>query len=82
MQYSRVSTTPDTDNYYRQALIRYQGADTTIPDDPRPLSYEGLCYGQLTGIEQYPEQAPSLSADGREYSLAVPHSALASVHFT
>ena len=43
-------------DYYRQALVRYQEAAAVLPDDPRPLLYEGLCYERLTGIAQSPEE--------------------------
>src|ERR1019366_1474097 len=55
-----------------------------LPDDPRPLLYEGLCYERLTGIAQSPEekrkqfvlgeaalhQALTLNVDSPDYSLA------------
>jgi hypothetical protein len=43
-------------DYYHQALVRYQEAAALLPDDPRPLLYEGLCYERLTGIAQSPEE--------------------------
>jgi hypothetical protein len=81
-------------NYYRQALIRYQDAAALLPDDPRPLLYEGLCYERLTGIAQSPEEkrqqfalgeaalrkALTLNVDAPDYSLALPYRALASLY--
>jgi hypothetical protein len=36
--------------------IRYQEAAAPLPDDPRPLLGEGLCYEGLNGIGQSPEE--------------------------
>jgi tetratricopeptide (TPR) repeat protein len=80
--------------YYHQALARYQEAAALLPDDPRPLLYEGLCYERLTGIAQSPEEqhrqfaladaalrkALTLNADGTDYSMALPYRALASLY--
>jgi hypothetical protein len=38
--------------YSRKALLLYQDAAGLISDDPRPVLYQGLCHGQLTGIAQ------------------------------
>ncbi len=81
-------------DYYRQALVRYQEAAALLPDDPRPLLYEGLCYERLTGIAQSPEdkrqqfaqgeaalrKALTLDVDAPDYSLALPYRALASLY--
>jgi hypothetical protein len=81
-------------NYYRQALVRYQEAAALLPDDPRPLLYEGLCYERLTSIAQSPEEksqqfalgeaalrkALTLNVDAPDYSLALPYRALASLY--
>jgi tetratricopeptide (TPR) repeat protein len=80
--------------YYRQALVRYQEAATLLPDDPRPLLYEGLCYERLTGIAQSPEEkhgqfvlgvtalrkALTLNIDATDYNSALPYRALASIY--
>jgi len=80
--------------YYRHALVRYQEAAALLPDDPRPLLYEGLCYERLTGIAQSPEEkrqqfalgeaalrkALTLNIDAPDYSLALPYRALASLY--
>jgi len=42
--------------YYRQALARYQDAAALLPDDPRPLLYQGFCYEWLTDIAQSSEE--------------------------
>jgi hypothetical protein len=81
-------------DYYHQALVRYQEAAALLPDDPRPLLYEGLCYERLTGIAQSPEEkrqqfvlgeaalrkAITLNVDSPDYSLALPYRALASLY--
>jgi tetratricopeptide (TPR) repeat protein len=81
-------------DYYRQALVRYQEAAALLPDDPRPLLYEGLCYERLTGIAQSPEEkrqqfalgeaalrkALTLNVDAPDYSVALPYRALASLY--
>ena len=81
-------------DYYRQALVRYQEAAAVLPDDPRPLLYEGLCYERLTGIAQSPEEkhqqfalgeaalrkALTLNVDSPDYSIALPYRALASLY--
>jgi hypothetical protein len=81
-------------DYYRQALVRYQEAAELLPDDPRPLLYEGLCYERLTGIAQSPEEkrqlfalgeaalrkALTLNVDAPDYSVALPYRALASLY--
>jgi len=80
--------------YYQRALVRYQEAAALLPDDPRPLLYEGLCYERLTGIAQSPEEkrrqfalgeavlrkALTLNVDAPDYSLALPYRALASLY--
>jgi tetratricopeptide (TPR) repeat protein len=80
--------------YYRQSLARYQEAAALLPDDPRPLLYEGLCYERLTGIAKSPEEkgqqfllgeaallkALTLNVDAPDYSLALPYRALASLY--
>lgn len=80
--------------YYRQALVRYQEAAALLPDDPRPLLYEGLCYERLTGMAQSPEEkrqpfalgeavlrkALTLNLDASDYSSALPYRALASLY--
>jgi tetratricopeptide (TPR) repeat protein len=81
-------------NYYQQALVRYQEAAALLPDDPRPLLYEGLCYERLTAIAQSPEEkrrlfdlgqvalrkALTLNVDSPDYSPALPYRALASLY--
>lgn len=81
-------------DYYRQALAHYQEATTLLPDDPRPLLYEGLCYERLTGIAQSPEEkreqftfgeaalhkALTLNIDAPDYSSALVYQALASLY--
>jgi tetratricopeptide (TPR) repeat protein len=81
-------------DYYRHALARYQEAAAVLPDDPRPLLYEGLCYERLTGMAQSPEEkrqqlalgeaalhkALTLNVDAPDYSMALPYRALASLY--
>lgn len=50
------ATNEEKVSYYRQALARYREAAELLPDDPRPLLYEGLCYERLTGIAQSSEE--------------------------
>jgi tetratricopeptide (TPR) repeat protein len=80
--------------YYREALIRYREAAGVLPDDPRPLLYEGLCYERLTGLAHSPEEqreqfalgeealrkALTLQIDAPDYSAALPYKALASLY--
>jgi len=80
--------------YYRVALQRYQKAAVLLPDDPRPLLYQGLCYERLTDIAQSQEEkrqeftlgeaalrkALTLTVDSADYSLALPYQALASLY--
>ena len=80
--------------YYREALARYQEAAELLPDDPRPLLYEGLCYERLSNIGQSPEEkrrqfvlgetalrkALTLTSDAHGYSSALPYRALASLY--
>jgi len=80
--------------YYQRALVRYQEAAALLPDDPRPLLYEGLCYERLTGIAQSPEEkrrqfalgeavlrkALTLNVNAPDYSMALPYRALASLY--
>jgi hypothetical protein len=82
--------------YYRQALVRYQEAAALLPDDPRPLLFEGICYERLTGIAQSPEEkrqdfalgdavlrkAIALNIDAPDYSSALPYRELASLYAT
>ena len=81
-------------HYYQQALVRYREAAALLPDDPRPLLYEGLCYERLAGITQSPEEkrqqfilgeealrkALTLNPDAPDYSVALPYRALASLY--
>jgi tetratricopeptide (TPR) repeat protein len=81
-------------DYYRQALVRYKEAAELLPDDPRPLLYEGLCYERLTGIARSPEEkreqfalgdaalrkALTLSIDAPDYSSGLAYKALASLY--
>jgi tetratricopeptide (TPR) repeat protein len=80
--------------YYHQALLRYQEAAALLPDDPRPLLYEGICYERLTGIAQSLEEkrqqftlaeallrkALTLNVDSTDYSVALSYRALASLY--
>jgi tetratricopeptide (TPR) repeat protein len=80
--------------YYRLALQRYQKAAVLLPDDPRPLLYQGLCYERLTDIAQSQEEkrqeftlgeailrkALTLTVDSADYSQALPYQALASLY--
>jgi tetratricopeptide (TPR) repeat protein len=65
-----------------------------LPDDPRPLLYEGLCYERLTSVAQSPEEkrqqfalgeaalreALTLNFAAPDYSSALPYRALASLY--
>ena len=65
-----------------------------LPDDPRPLLYEGLCYERLTDIAQTAEEkqrdftlgeavlrrALRLNLDLPDYSPALPYRALAALY--
>ncbi len=89
-----ASSKEEKDAYYHQALLQYQEAGTLLPDDPRPLLYQGLCYERLTDIAQSPlekaqqfalgevalRKAITLGADVPDYSLALPYQALASLY--
>jgi tetratricopeptide (TPR) repeat protein len=80
--------------YYREALVHYQEAAALLPDDPRPLLYQGLCYERLTGaaksLEERREQfafgeavlrkALALNVDAPDYNPAVPYRVLASLY--
>ena len=80
--------------YYRLALLRYQKAAALLPDDPRPLLYQGLCYERLTSIASSEEdkrqeftlgeaalrKALTLNVDSPDYGPALPHQALASLY--
>lgn len=89
-----AATEEEKVGYYREALARYQQAASLLPDDPRPLLYEGLCYERLTGIAHSPEQqrqqlalgdaalrkALTIQFDSSDYSPALPYKALASLY--
>jgi len=80
--------------YYQEALRRYQEAAMLLPDDPRPLLYEGLCYERLTGISKSAEEkrqqsamgqavlrkALALRLDSPDYSPALTYRVLASLY--
>lgn len=80
--------------YYQRALVRYQEAAALLPDDPRPLLYEGLCHERLTDIVQSPEekrqqfalgeavlrQTLTMNSDAPDYSPALSYRALASLY--
>ena len=88
------ATQEEKAGYYHEALLRYQQAASLLPDDPRPLLYEGLCYERLTGIARSPEEqrqqlalgetvlrkALTLRIDSPDYSPALPYKALASLY--
>jgi hypothetical protein len=59
-----ASSKEEKAGYYHQALTRYEEAAALLPDDPRPLLYQGLCYERLTEI------AASLEEKQREFALA------------
>jgi len=77
--------------YYQEALRRYQEAETLLPDDPRPLLYQGLCYERLTAGTTSDEERRrefslgevvlrrtlTLGADFPGYSPALPYRELA-----
>jgi tetratricopeptide (TPR) repeat protein len=79
--------------YYHRALVRYQEAAAVLPDDPRPLLYEGLCHERLAGIVQSPEekrqefalgeavlrQTLTMNVEATDYSPALAYRALASL---
>jgi len=79
---------------YKEALRRYQTAALLLPDDPRPVLYEGLCYERLTGLaassqekqEQFRQaevilrRALTLRIDSPDYTQALPYRALASLY--
>jgi tetratricopeptide (TPR) repeat protein len=81
-------------DYYHRALVRYKEAAELLPDDPRPLLYEGLCYERLTGIARSPEEkreqfalgegalhkALTLNIDAPGYSSGLAYKALASLY--
>jgi hypothetical protein len=89
-----ASTSAEKVGYYRRALVLYQKAASLLPDDPRPLLYQGLCYERLTGIassegdkrqefilgETALRKALTLNVDSPDYSPALPHQALASLY--
>jgi hypothetical protein len=51
-----ASSNEEKAGYYYQALARYQEGAELLPDDPRPLLYQGLCYERLAGIAQSTEE--------------------------
>jgi tetratricopeptide (TPR) repeat protein len=75
-------------------LVRYKEAAELLPDDPRPLLYEGLCYERLTGIARSPEEkreqfafgeaalrkALTLNIDVPDYSSGLAYKAMASLY--
>jgi hypothetical protein len=77
-----------------RGVVQRIEAAALLPDDPRPLLYEGLCYERLTGIAQSPEEkrqlfalgeaalrkALTLNVDAPDYSVALPYRALASLY--
>ena len=79
---------------YTEALRLYREAAAALPDDPRPLLYEGLCYQRLTGITKSPDEkrrqfalgeaalrkAVALPIDAPDYSPSLPYRALASLY--
>lgn len=79
---------------YHEALARYEQAAALLPDDPRPLLYEGLCYERLTGIAHSPDEkrrdftlgetalhkALTLHMDSPDYNAALAYRALASLY--
>jgi tetratricopeptide (TPR) repeat protein len=89
-----ASSNEEKAGYYYQALARYQDAAELLPDDPRPLLYQGLCYERLAVIAQSPgekqkqvalgeevlRKALTLSTDSSDYSPALPYRALASLY--
>src|SRR5262249_31765633 len=80
--------------YYEQALTQYQHAATLLPDDPRPVLYEGLCYERLTELAQSPEEkkarfslgeaamkkASTMALDTPDYNPALPYRGMASLY--
>jgi tetratricopeptide (TPR) repeat protein len=80
--------------YYRKALPLYPAVADKIPDDPRPLLYQGLCYECLIGLSQSWEdkqkqfltaesilrKALTLRFDSPDYNAAFPYQALASIY--
>ena len=89
-----ASDNAEKSGYYRLALSRYQDAATLLPDDARPLLYQGLCYERLTRLEQSEDErqkefrlaeaalrkALTLNVDSSDYSPALPYRALASLY--
>lgn len=89
-----ASNSAEQSAYYRLALSRYQEAATLLPDDARPLLYQGLCYERLTKLAQSQEErqdefrlaeavlrkALTLNVDSSDYSAALPYRALASLY--
>jgi tetratricopeptide (TPR) repeat protein len=80
--------------YYQQAVLLYQRAAALLPDDPRPVFYEGLCYERLTELAQSPEEkkvrfslgqaalkkASTMMLDTPDYNPALPYRGMASLH--
>jgi len=80
--------------YYQQALTQYQSAAALLPDDPRPVFYQGLCYERLTELAQSPEEkkaqfslgqaaltkASTLTVDIPDYNPALPYRGMASLY--
>ena len=79
---------------WREALRRCQEAAAILPDDPRPLLYEGLCHERLTRLAQSPEEkqkefalseatlrkALTLQVSSPDYSPVLTYRALASIY--
>jgi tetratricopeptide (TPR) repeat protein len=77
--------------YYREALRRYEDAAQLLPNDPRPLLYQGLCHERLTAIAKSADErqrefalaegvlrrALAISSDAPDYNPGLPYKELA-----
>jgi tetratricopeptide (TPR) repeat protein len=89
-----ATSNEEKEGYYREALRRYEQAAALLPDDPRPILYQGLCYERLTAIAKSPEEKQrqfalgeetlrrslTLTSDAPDYSLALPYQELAALY--
>jgi tetratricopeptide (TPR) repeat protein len=95
MLFERASAANPGDRaaHYRSALEAYESARRMLPDDPRPVFYQGLCYERLFGLTAAEErQALFASAEAAyrkaltlrvrtpEYNPHLPERALASLY--
>jgi tetratricopeptide (TPR) repeat protein len=89
-----ATSNEEKEGYYFEALRRYKQAAALLPDDPRPILYEGLCYERLTLLAKSPEEKQrqfrlgeqalrkslTMTTDAPDYSSALPYQELAALY--